>query len=57
LGVKVVTADLLGDATLVPRKVRHNSAALAETAIDLASRSRAQQVRQAAIAAQRAKYR
>lgn len=57
LGVKVVTADLLGDATLVPRKVRHNPAALAEVTIDLASRSRAQHVRQAAIAAQRAKFR
>jgi hypothetical protein len=48
---------LLGDATQAPRKVRHNPAALAEVAIDLASRSRAQQVRQAAIAAQRAKFR
>jgi uncharacterized cofD-like protein len=57
LGLKVVTADLVGDATHVPRKVRHNPAALAEVAIDLASRSRAQQVRQAAIAAQRAKFR
>ena len=57
LGVKVVTADLLGDATQVPRKVRHNPAALAEVVIDLASRSRAQQVRQEALAAQRAKFR
>jgi uncharacterized cofD-like protein len=57
LGVKVVTADLLGDATQVPRKVRHNPAALAEVVIDLASRSRAQQVREGALAAQRAKFR
>jgi uncharacterized cofD-like protein len=57
LGVKVVTAELLGDATQVPRKVRHNPAALAEVVIDLASRSRAQQVRQEALASQRAKFR
>jgi uncharacterized cofD-like protein len=57
LGVKVVTSDLLGDATMAPRKVRHNPAALAEVVIDLASRSRAQQVRQQALAAQRAKFR
>lgn len=57
LGVKVVTADLVGDATQVPRRVRHNPAALAEVVIDLASRSRAQQVRQAALAAQRARFR
>jgi uncharacterized cofD-like protein len=57
LGLKVVTADLLGDATVVPRKIRHNPAALAEVVIDLASRSRAQQVRKQALAAQRAKFR
>jgi uncharacterized cofD-like protein len=57
LGVKVVTADLLGDANQAPRKVRHNPAALAEVVIDLASRSRAQQVRQKALAEQRAKFR
>ncbi len=57
LGVKVVTADLLGDATQAPRKVRHNSSALADVVIDLASRSRAQQVRQQALADQRAKFR
>jgi len=57
LGVKVVTADMLGDATVVPRRVRHDPEALAGVAIDLASRSRAQQVRQAALARQRRKFR
>jgi uncharacterized cofD-like protein len=57
LGLKVVTADLLGDETVVPRRIRHNPAALAEVIIDLASRSRAQQVRKQALAAQRAKFR
>lgn len=57
MGLKVVTADLLGDASAVPRKVRHNPTALAEVVIDLASRSRARQVRQEALAAHRAKFR
>jgi uncharacterized cofD-like protein len=42
LGVKVVTADLLGDASLV----RHDPRAVAEIVIDLASRSRARTVRE-----------
>jgi uncharacterized cofD-like protein len=57
LGVKVVTADLLGDVGFVPRKVRHNPFALAEVVIDLASRSRAHQVRKKTITAHRATYR
>ena len=57
LGVKVVTADLVGNATLVQRKVRHDPEALAEVVIDLASRSRAHQVRKEALALQRTKYR
>jgi uncharacterized cofD-like protein len=51
LGVKVVTADLLGDAESVPHRVRHDPSALAQVVIDLASRSRAHQVRKQAIAA------
>lgn len=49
LRVKVVTADLLGNPAVAPRKIRHNAAGLAEVVIDLASRSRAHQVRKAAL--------
>jgi uncharacterized cofD-like protein len=49
LGVKVVTADLLGDADTALRKVRHNPQTLAQVVIDLASRSRAHQVRKDAL--------
>jgi len=55
MGLKVVTADLLGD-TESPQKVRHSPDALAQVVIDLASRSRAHQVRKQALAAQRAKF-
>ncbi|MBV9301346.1 MAG: YvcK family protein [Acidobacteriaceae bacterium] len=55
LGLKVVTAELLEHASTAPRKVRHNPGALAEVVIDLASRSRAQQVRREALMAQRAR--
>lgn len=44
LGVKVVTADLVGE-TSGTAKIRHNPEALAEVVIDLASRSRAHQVK------------
>jgi len=53
LGVKVVTADLLGSSE--SDKVRHNSTALAEVVIDLASRSRAHQLRRLALTRQRRK--
>lgn len=56
-GVKVVTADLLGDMDSVPRKVRHDPSALAGVVIDLASRSRVHQVKRQAITAHRAIYR
>ncbi len=49
LGVKVVTADLIDDSGPDPQKVRHDSQALAEIVIDLASRSRAHQVRSEAL--------
>lgn len=52
MGVKVVTADLVGDTEL-KQKIRHDSSALAEVVVDLASRSRAHQVRKVALAAQR----
>jgi uncharacterized cofD-like protein len=52
LGVKVVTADLLGDTTGIAR-IRHNPAALAEVVVDLASRSRAYQVKKRALKAKR----
>lgn len=57
MGIKVVTADLVSDEMPAGRKVRHNPAALAEVAIDLASRSRAHQVRKHALGAQRRRYR
>jgi uncharacterized cofD-like protein len=54
LGVKVVTADLVGD-TEITQKVRHSPSALAEIVVDLASRSRTHQVRKHALAAYRKK--
>jgi uncharacterized cofD-like protein len=48
LGVKIVTADLLGQIPI--EKVRHDSAALAEVVVDLARRSRAHQVRRQTLA-------
>ncbi|MGA8029075.1 MAG: YvcK family protein [Bryobacteraceae bacterium] len=57
LEVKVVTADLIRSTAPAQRRVRHDPEALAEVVIDLASRSRAQQVRKEALALQRTKYR
>jgi uncharacterized cofD-like protein len=56
MGLKVITADLVGDME-PKRKVRHSPTAIAEVMIDLASRSRALQVRREALAAQRTKLR
>jgi uncharacterized cofD-like protein len=53
LGMKVVTSDLLGGTE--SGKVRHSPAALANVVIDLASRSRAHQLRKLALARQRQK--
>jgi hypothetical protein len=50
LGIKVVTADLIGERT-VSEKVRHDPAALAEIVMDLAARSRALQLRRQALSA------
>lgn len=53
LGAKIVTADLLGDSSMAHDKIRHDPAALAKVVVDLASRSRAYQLRKAALAAHR----
>lgn len=53
MGVKVVTADLMGDSDASSKKVRHDPHALAEVVVDLASRSRAHQVRAQAILKQK----
>ncbi len=49
LGIKVVTADLV-ENTEITKRVRHSSASLAEIVVDLASRSRAYQVRKDTLA-------
>jgi hypothetical protein len=49
LGVKVVTGELVDDSAMGSRKVRHDPEALAQIVIDLASRSRAYQVRSQAL--------
>jgi uncharacterized cofD-like protein len=53
LGLKVVTADLVGEAAALQHKVRHNPEVLASVVIDLASRSRAYRVRKEALSAGR----
>jgi uncharacterized cofD-like protein len=55
MGVKVVTAELVFDSSNSKDKIRHDPAALASVVVDLASRSRAHQVRKAALTAQRLK--
>ena len=45
MGVKVVTADLVGDTPTVPQKVRHSPEALANVVLDLATRARAHRLR------------
>jgi uncharacterized cofD-like protein len=55
LGLKIVTADLVSDASVAQQRIRHDSAALANVVLDLASRSRAFQVRKEALAAQRSR--
>jgi uncharacterized cofD-like protein len=50
LGVKVVTADLVSELAVARKKIRHDPAALARVAIDLASRSRVYQVRKRTLA-------
>jgi uncharacterized cofD-like protein len=54
LRIKVVTADLIRHEETGEQRVRHDSAALAEVVIDLASRSRAHRIRKDTLATQRA---
>lgn len=49
MGVRVVTADLIFDSSIGKKKIRHDPSALAAVVVDLASRSRAYQVRKAAL--------
>ena len=53
LRVKIVTAELVSEAAAAQKRIRHDSVALASVVLDLASRSRAFQVRKEALAAQR----
>ncbi len=53
MGVKVVTADLIGEESAPRRKIRHDPAALAQIVIDLANRSRAHQLKKQALIAKR----
>jgi uncharacterized cofD-like protein len=55
LGVKVVTADLVSSSATERKKIRHDPAALTRVVVDLASRSRAFQVRREALQAQRSR--
>src|SRR6185437_11945423 len=56
LGVKVVTAELFRDTGTAQKKIRHDPAVLASVVIDLASRSRAYQVRKELITAQARRF-
>jgi uncharacterized cofD-like protein len=55
LGLKIVTADLVSDTGIAGDRIRHDSGALAAVVLDLASRSRALQVRREALGAQRSR--
>jgi uncharacterized cofD-like protein len=57
MALKVVTSDLVAVAGPLKNKVRHSPEALSEVVIDLASRSRAYQVRKESLAVQRTKFR
>jgi hypothetical protein len=56
LGVKIVTADLFCDTGAGQKKIRHNPAVLADVVIDLASRSRAYQVRKEVLTRQTRRF-
>jgi len=45
MGVKVVTAHLIGDTDTAHERIRHDPSALASITIDLAKRSRAHQLK------------
>jgi uncharacterized cofD-like protein len=53
LGLKIVATDLIAETAQQPGRVRHSPEALADVAVDLASRSRAQRVRKEALALRR----
>ncbi|MDQ2843171.1 MAG: YvcK family protein [Acidobacteriota bacterium] len=53
MGVKVVTADLIGEQVTPHRRIRHDPAALARIVIDLANRSRAHQQKKQTLLSQR----
>ncbi len=53
MGVKVVTADLIGEEGAAHQKIRHDSERLARIVVDLASRSRAHQTRRLALSTAR----
>jgi len=57
LGVKVVTAELFRDTGVAQKKIRHDPGVLAKVVIDLASRSRAYQVRRNVLSAQTRRFR
>lgn len=57
MGVKVVTADLIGEEGAVHQKIRHDSEKLARIVVDLASRSRAHQTRKLALSMARKQVR
>jgi uncharacterized cofD-like protein len=57
LGLKVVTADLFCDTGAGQKKIRHDPAVLAEVVVDLASRSRAYQVRKDLLARHTKRFR
>ena len=56
MGLKIVTADLFSTALTERNKIRHDPNALAEVVLNLASRSRAFQVRREALQSQRLRY-
>ncbi len=56
IGVKVVTAELFRDTGVAQKKIRHDPAVLADVVIDLASRSRAYQVRKEVLAMQTRRF-
>jgi uncharacterized cofD-like protein len=57
MGVKVVTADLIGEEGAAHQKIRHDSDKLAGIVVDLASRSRAHQTKKLALSMAREQVR
>ncbi len=57
MGVKIVTADLVSNMTFAKDAIRHDPEALAKVVVDLASRSRAYQVRKEGLQSHRLRLR